>query len=123
MATLFYSSKRNSFYSHYINLREVTQSKCDAEFILFAWQIASGMKYLSSQSIIHRDLASRNVLLGHESVCKIADFGLARAVYQNAGYKKSGAGQLPVRWMAPESIFNNSYSKGKTFVRFTERRI
>ena len=107
------SSKRKCFNSHYINLREVTQAKCDTEFLLFAWQIAAGMKFLSSQSLIHRDLASRNVLLGHENVCKIADFGLARTIYQNANYKKTGGGQLPVRWMAPESLFSSLYSNGK----------
>ena len=41
-------------------------------------EIACGMSHLSQCQIIHRDLASRNVLLTSNYVCKVADFGLSR---------------------------------------------
>ena len=36
------------------------------------------MKYLHEVPLIHRDLATRNVLLGHDLKCKISDFRMAR---------------------------------------------
>ena len=41
-------------------------------------QIASGLHYLHSQRMVHRDIALRNILLGTNSQAKIADFGHAR---------------------------------------------
>ena len=59
---------------------------------------------------IHRDLAARNVLVGDDYVMKIADFGLARDIYKDEFYLKETTGLLPVKWMAPESLFDKVYT-------------
>ena len=69
--------------------------------------IATGMDHLASNHFVHRDLAARNVLLDLDMVCKIADFGLSRAVNSSVGgageeYYRSMNGVFPVRWTAPE---------------------
>ena len=38
------------------------------------------MQYIESLGLIHRDLAARNILMDDNKYCKVADFGLARAV-------------------------------------------
>ena len=68
------------------------------------------MEYLGSMKCVHRDLAARNVLVSSDLVVKIADFGLARDVNKNDYYKKIGDGWLPVRWMAPEALFQRRYT-------------
>ncbi|TPP58742.1 hypothetical protein FGIG_03236 [Fasciola gigantica] len=71
-------------------------------------QIAEGMTYLASRSIIHRDLAARNILVGTNCVLKISDFGLTRNVEYY--YRKVTSGRLPVKWLAPESLFERVYT-------------
>ncbi|CAH2299617.1 fibroblast growth factor receptor 3 isoform X2 [Pelobates cultripes] len=80
------------------------------DLVSCAYQVARGMEYLASQKCIHRDLAVRNVLVTEDSVMKIADFGLARDIHNIDYYKKTTNGRLPVKWMAPEALFDRVYT-------------
>uniref|UniRef100_A0A8D3CFY3 Fibroblast growth factor receptor n=1 Tax=Scophthalmus maximus TaxID=52904 RepID=A0A8D3CFY3_SCOMX len=80
------------------------------ELVSAAYQVARGMAYLASKKCIHRDLAARNVLVTEDNVMKIADFGLARDVHHIDYYKKTTNGRLPVKWMAPEALFDRIYT-------------
>ncbi|KAL4216913.1 hypothetical protein ACF0H5_023373 [Mactra antiquata] len=67
-------------------------------------QIANGMTYLTSQHFVHRDLATRNCLVGDSCIVKISDFGMSRDIYTCDYYKIGGSRMLPVRWMSPEAV-------------------
>uniref|UniRef100_A0AAR2JJX8 receptor protein-tyrosine kinase n=1 Tax=Pygocentrus nattereri TaxID=42514 RepID=A0AAR2JJX8_PYGNA len=89
-------------------------SDCDhltmEDLIRYSFQVAKGMEFLSSRKCIHRDLAARNILLSENNIVKICDFGLARDVYKDPDYVRKGDARLPLKWMAPETIFDRVYT-------------
>ena len=41
---------------------------------------------------------------------KVADFGLTTDIYMVDYYKQARLGRVPVKWMAPESLFDRVYN-------------
>lgn len=80
------------------------------QLLRIAKQIASGMVYLASLHFVHRDLATRNCLVGEGMVVKIGDFGMSRDIYSTDYYRVGGRTMLPIRWMPPESIMYRKFT-------------
>ena len=81
-----------------------------AEILQMAAEIADGMSYLAARKFVHRDLAARNCMVAADFTVKIGDFGMTRDVYDTDYYRKGGKGLLPVRWMAPESLYDGVFT-------------
>jgi len=73
--------------------------------------VSLGMEYLALRKFIHRDLACRNCLVAGEGIIKIADFGMSRGIEESADYyRASEEDNLPIRWMAIESIESQKFT-------------
>ncbi|CAF0718876.1 unnamed protein product [Adineta steineri] len=106
-------------YAHFRSLYECLLSEnakyeYTIEILLeFLRQITLAMSYLEKKFLIHRDLASRNILVFNKSLVKLSDFGLSRLCCSETNYYKTSwkdTLRLPIAWMSPEAI---------NFLRFT----
>jgi tRNA A-37 threonylcarbamoyl transferase component Bud32 len=71
--------------------------------------ILSGIGYLHSRGIVHRDVSPGNVLLSRNGLVKITDFGIARSIRWEAGPARGREGKFA--YMSPEQ----ARGEGATF--------
>ncbi|CAF5050309.1 unnamed protein product [Rotaria magnacalcarata] len=75
----------------------------------FLTQLSNALRYLESHHIIHRDIAARNCLIYPNYKIKLTNSAMASEQFQ-LHYCRINHIQLPVRWMAPESISSNEFT-------------
>ena len=103
--------KKHTFAPRYEMETEGTPTINQKILVYISLQIAGGMQYLSGCKFIHRDLATRNILVGHDFAIKVADFGMSQNLYSGYYFRVKGHQVLPVRWLPFESF------KGKFSVK------
>jgi serine/threonine protein kinase len=86
------------------------------QLVSYCKEIALGLRHLHEQNIVHRDLASRNVLLSNSNEALISDFGMSRSLPQPSSnnsdetYYVSKASVLPLKWLAPECLVSRKFT-------------
>ncbi|XP_052602270.1 interferon-induced, double-stranded RNA-activated protein kinase [Peromyscus californicus insignis] len=84
-------------------------SNTDKDLLLELFeQITTGVEYIHSKGLIHRDLKPGNIFLVDERHIKIGDFGLATALESNGPRTKATGTDL---YMSPEQMSLPEYGK------------
>jgi serine/threonine protein kinase/beta-lactam-binding protein with PASTA domain len=75
-----------------------------AEAVSIMEPVLSALSAAHRAGLVHRDIKPENILLSHEGIVKVADFGLARAVESDASATRTGLMMGTVAYCAPEQI-------------------
>ena len=79
----------------------------EEEIASFIFMILKGLLFLHENKKIHRDIKTENILLTHEGIAKLADFGVSTQLMHSFSKKITKIG-TPF-YMSPEVIMQNKY--------------
>ncbi|KAJ8316036.1 hypothetical protein KUTeg_006050 [Tegillarca granosa] len=75
--------------------------------LALAAQVANGLEHLNRFKLIYYRLRTLSVLMSKGGICKLSGFGFPQDIRERNLYESNSA---PIRWMAPESIKDNTYN-------------
>ena len=93
----------------------------DTKKLIMIFGIASGMKYLHSNGIIHRDIKSANILLDDRIFPKIADFGFSKKIQneRNSIYESQFGFKGTMLYASPELMMTEISTKESDVYAFS----
>ena len=76
------------------------------QLLRVALDIAIALRHLHQYTVLHRDIALRNVVVGADWKCRVCDFGMARMIFHHGQYlpTKEEEQRMPLLWLAPELL-------------------
>ena len=81
------------------------------QLIDMAVQVAAGMTYLEKKNVIHRELATWNILVGEGLSCKVANFQRAQIMDKfKSVYEGQEEERINIKWAAPEAALHRKFS-------------
>ncbi|OQR85313.1 kinase [Thraustotheca clavata] len=88
--------------------------------IQYAFHIAQALEYLHAFDIVHRDIKAKNVLIDPiENGAKLCDFGVAVQLFHQLNEETNvPTGFGTSRWMAPEILSGDTYTKAADIYAF-----
>ena len=78
---------------------------------LYTEQILSGLDYLHSHRIMHRDIKGANILVDHAGICKLADFGASKRLDMLTNAEGDRSLKGTPYWMAPEVVKQTGHGR------------
>lgn len=104
---LIFDLAKSDLHQHLQATRKAGQSFTLAEVREMTRQIVSGVAFLHSHRIMHRDLSPSNILLFEGGALKITDFGLARSFWAPIKPLAADGAVVKVWYRAPELLLGH----------------
>ncbi|XP_012258152.2 cyclin-dependent kinase 20 [Athalia rosae] len=85
-------------------IRDTGNPLNDSQKKTYIKMLLEGVSYMHENNIMHRDLKPANLLVNHDGILKIADFGLGRLTWEDNS--RSYSHQVATRWYrSPELLY------------------